>query len=50
VKKRTGKHETTIREYRIDGGITLGQPLTEFQGILRGVPIIAGSLPGLMDE
>ncbi len=51
VKKRTGMHENTIREYRIDGrGISLGKPLTEFQGILRGVPAIAGSMPGLMDE
>jgi circadian clock protein KaiC len=39
VKKRTGAHEHTIREYRIDErGITLGDPLTNFQGILRGVP------------
>lgn len=39
IKKRMGQHEDTIREYRIDGrGITLGQPLTNFQGVLRGVP------------
>lgn len=39
IKKRTGPHEDTIREYRIDGrGITLGEPLTGFQGVLRGVP------------
>lgn len=39
VKKRTGPHEDTIREYQIGGrGITLGAPLTGFQGILRGVP------------
>lgn len=51
VKKRTGKHENTIREYRIDGrGISLGQPLTEFQGILRGGPTIADRTPRLMDE
>lgn len=41
VKKRAGAHETTIREYRIDrDGISLGAPLTQFQGILRGVPTI----------
>ena len=29
VKKRTGAHEDTIREFRIDkDGITLGEPLT----------------------
>ena len=39
IKKRTGAHEDTIREYRIDNrGITLGKPLMDFQGVLRGVP------------
>ena len=39
IKKRTGAHEDTIREYLIDGrGITLGEPLTGFHGVLRGVP------------
>lgn len=39
VKKRTGVHEDTIREYCIDGrGLTLGEPLVNFHGVLRGVP------------
>ena len=39
IKKRTSAHEDTIREYRIhSGGFTLGEPLTGFQGVLRGVP------------
>ncbi|MEO7178321.1 MAG: ATPase domain-containing protein [Allosphingosinicella sp.] len=39
IKKRTSAHEDTIREYRIGGqGITLGEPLVNFQGVLRGVP------------
>jgi circadian clock protein KaiC len=44
IKKRTSAHEDTIREYRIgSAGISLGEPLIEFQGILRGVPtLIAG--------
>jgi circadian clock protein KaiC len=44
VKKRTGAHENTIREYVIDGrGVTLGRPLAGFQGVLRGVPeLVAG--------
>jgi circadian clock protein KaiC len=43
VKKRTGPHEDTIREYQIGSrGLTLGQPLTGFQGILRGVPELIG--------
>jgi circadian clock protein KaiC len=45
VKKRTGAHEDTIREYRIDEtGLSLGEPLTGFQGILRGVPMIVGDV------
>jgi circadian clock protein KaiC len=39
VKKRTGAHEDTIREYQIDlRGLTLGPALVNFQGVLRGVP------------
>ena len=39
IKKRTSAHEDTIREYQIGSdGITLGEPLTNFQGVLRGVP------------
>lgn len=49
VKKRTGMHEDTIREFRIDrSGITVGQPLTMFQGVLRGVPELIGA-PELLD-
>ncbi|WP_116092225.1 ATPase domain-containing protein [Sphingomonas crusticola] len=41
IKKRTGAHEDTIREYRIDNhGVTLGEPLIGFQGVLRGVPTL----------
>lgn len=48
VKKRTGMHETTIREYRIDErGLTIGEPLKAFQGVLRGVPSYAGTTPML---
>lgn len=43
IKKRTGPHEDTIREYRIDGrGMSIGQPLEDFQGVLRGVPTYVG--------
>jgi circadian clock protein KaiC len=43
IKKRTGSHEDTIREFRIDNrGLTLGPPLNEFQGVLRGVPTYVG--------
>jgi circadian clock protein KaiC len=41
VKKRTGAHEDTIREFRIGSdGLDLGEPLVRFQGILRGVPTL----------
>lgn len=43
VKKRAGHHEDTIREYRIgDTGLTVGKPLEQFQGVLRGVPTFVG--------
>lgn len=51
VKKRTGAHEDTIREYRIgSAGITLGEPLTGFQGVLRGVPVLVGTGADLIQE
>jgi circadian clock protein KaiC len=51
IKKRSGTHEKTIREFTIDqGGITLGQPLNEFQGVLRGVPNFVGKGSGLLGD
>lgn len=42
-KNRSGPHETSIREFRIDaGGLRLGRPLTQFQGILSGMPKFLG--------
>jgi circadian clock protein KaiC len=39
IKKRTGAHEDTIREFQISrDGFKLGEPLMGFQGVLRGVP------------
>jgi circadian clock protein KaiC len=51
IKKRTSAHESTIREYRIDSrGLTIGDPLDGFQGILRGVPIYVGEGQPLLQE
>ena len=51
IKKRTGAHEATIREYRIDNrGLTIGEPLDGFQGVLRGVPIYVGEDKPLLEE
>jgi len=52
IKKRTGAHEDTIRELKITGdGLVLGDPLHDFQGVLRGVPTYTGtSKPLLADD
>ena len=51
MKKRTGGHEATIREFRIDSkGVFIGPPLEEFQGVLRGVPIYVGKDSPLLGE
>ena len=51
IKKRTSAHEDTIREYRIGAaGITLGRPLDNFQGVLRGVPQLIGDRLLPVDE
>jgi RecA-superfamily ATPases implicated in signal transduction len=51
IKKRTGPHEDTIREFRIgERGIRLGEPLTGFQGVLRGVPTFVGEGPALLAD
>jgi len=43
LKKRTGRHENTIREFSIgDTGLNVGPPLDKFQGVLRGVPQYVG--------
>lgn len=43
VKKRTGFHEHTIRELELGaGGVRVGQPLTQFQGVLTGTPVLLG--------
>jgi circadian clock protein KaiC len=50
LKKRSGYHERTIREFSLESGrgIRLGQPLKEFQGILSGSPIFHGSVQQIL--
>jgi circadian clock protein KaiC len=45
IKKRSGGHEKTIREFKLVSGkgIVIGEPLKQFQGVLTGVPIFRGS-------
>jgi circadian clock protein KaiC len=51
VKKRSGDHERTIRECRVGvGGLRVGEPLRDFQGVLTGVPSYTGPTQPLMAE
>ena len=51
VKKRTGTHETAIRELRIGPShVVVGEPLTAFHGILTGVPQYTGSAKPLLSD
>jgi circadian clock protein KaiC len=51
VKKRTGSHERTIRELQLtSGGLAVGEPLREFQGVLSGVPQFVRPLEGRVGQ
>jgi circadian clock protein KaiC len=51
VKKRTGRHESSIREYKIDiNGLRVGDPLRNFSGVLTGVPKFVGGENELLEE
>ena len=51
VKRRSGDHERTIRECKVaHGGLNVGAPIREFQGVLTGVPTYIGNSIPLMDE
>lgn len=43
VKKRSGRHEHTIREFHLSSsGINIGPPLRNFTGIFTGTPVYVG--------
>lgn len=49
IKKRTGRHEATIREFHIyETGLTLGVPLADFEGVLKGTPRYVGGTQPLL--
>jgi circadian clock protein KaiC len=50
IKKRTGKHERTIREMRLDKGVTVGAPVRDFQGVLTGFPKFVGAIGGAAER
>jgi circadian clock protein KaiC len=50
IKKRSGSHERSIREFTLDSGkgLRIGQPLRDFQGILTGAPRFGGTPEGTL--
>src|SRR3954467_903207 len=49
VKKRSGPHEDTIREFRLSSrGLEVGPPLTDFSGIFAGIPTFSGGVKPLL--
>jgi circadian clock protein KaiC len=51
LKSRTNRHEQTIREFRMGpNGVEVGAELTDFEGVLAGVPAYHGKLPLLGDK
>jgi circadian clock protein KaiC len=45
IKKRSGPHEKTLREFRVEAGrgLRIGKPLKEFHGVLTGLPVFHGT-------
>jgi circadian clock protein KaiC len=51
LKKRVGRHEETIRELQITNkGVMVGEPLSQFRGVLTGVPHFSGGRSTLLDD
>jgi len=52
LKKRSGHHERTIREFKLEAGkgIRIGPPLRDFQGILSGLPIFLGAREQILQK
>lgn len=51
IKNRSGAHEDSIRELRVDGsGLRLSEPLQAFRGILTGTPQFVGDEAPLLDR
>ena len=51
VKSRASAHERTIREFRLGrSGVRVGEALTDFQGVMAGVPAYKGQMSMLPVE
>ena len=50
IKKRSGHHERTIREFKLEQGkgIRVGSILKDFQGVLTGAPVFHGTRDQIM--
>jgi circadian clock protein KaiC len=50
-KKRQSGHERSIREMRMTSkGLSVGEPLTQFDGVLTGVPVYSGDKPMIKES
>jgi len=51
IKKRSGRHESFIRQLAMDAqGLRIGPPLRDFQGVLTGLPAYSGSSTELLRD
>ena len=51
VKTRTADHERSIREFQVGPrGVRVGAPLSDFQGVLTGMPAWRGDLGRLLPD
>ncbi|MGZ9099172.1 MAG: ATPase domain-containing protein [Brevundimonas sp.] len=51
AKSRTTEHQSTIREFLLSGGgVRIGDPLKDFEGVLTGLPNYRGSTPMMSAE
>jgi circadian clock protein KaiC len=51
IKKRTGSHERTIRELRLESGkIHIGEPAKDFLGVLSGIPRLVGGEAAIREQ
>jgi circadian clock protein KaiC len=52
LKKRSGRHERTIREFLLEAGrgIRVGAPLSDFQHILAGSPVFVGDSTRMLNH
>ena len=40
LKKRSGPHERTIREFDLGPSVRVGAPLRQFRGVISGTPMV----------